>query len=70
MMVAVMVLAVTSVGQAQGGGGGGGRGGNRVMAGLAVLVPFCYPSSSFVLLFVSRWKDHGRLTVLAHYRVL
>jgi dienelactone hydrolase len=29
MMVAVMVLAVTSVGQAQ---GGGGRGGNRVMA--------------------------------------
>ena len=31
MMVAVMVLAVTSVGQAQGGGGGGGRGGNRVM---------------------------------------
>lgn len=31
MMVAVMVLAVTSVGQAQG-GGGGGRGGNRVMA--------------------------------------
>src|SRR5690348_12253286 len=29
MMVAVMVLAVTSVGQAQ--GGGGGRGGNRVM---------------------------------------
>jgi len=32
MMVAVMFLAVTSVGQAQGGGGGGGRGGNRVMA--------------------------------------
>ena len=31
MMVAVMFLAVTSVGQAQG-GGGGGRGGNRVMA--------------------------------------
>ena len=31
MMAAVMVLAVTSVGQAQG-GGGGGRGGNRVMA--------------------------------------
>jgi hypothetical protein len=29
MMVVVMVLAVTSVGQAQ---GGGGRGGNRVMA--------------------------------------
>ena len=29
MMVAVMFLAVTSVGQAQ--GGGGGRGGNRVM---------------------------------------
>jgi hypothetical protein len=32
MMAAVMVLAVTSIGQAQGGGGGGGRGGNRVMA--------------------------------------
>jgi hypothetical protein len=32
MMAAVMVLAVTSVGQAQGGGGGGGRGGNRTMA--------------------------------------
>lgn len=31
MMAAVMVLAVTSVGQAQG-GGGGGRGGNRTMA--------------------------------------
>jgi hypothetical protein len=33
MMAAVMFVAVTSVGQAQGGGGGGGgRGGNRVMA--------------------------------------
>lgn len=31
MMAAVMFLAVTSVGQAQG-GGGGGRGGNRVMS--------------------------------------
>jgi Spy/CpxP family protein refolding chaperone len=32
MMAAVMFLAVTSVGQAQGGGGGGGgRGGNRMM---------------------------------------
>ena len=32
MMVGVMFLAVTSVGQAQGGGGGGGRGGNRMMS--------------------------------------